>query len=531
MKKICLALFVALLFFNNHTYAQKGNIQYDLKWGEKQRRRAEESFQHYAGHDENGHYIVNSQALAFNTKTYFVKLDNNLNEVKEEEFKVKVNGKKCAIQKLLLLNGQLTAISSVKNKETNGLDLVAHKVNKNTFEVDESHYKILSRIESIPLLSSNYDFIINFSPDSSKVAITTIFPGNSSKNVVYDVKMFNSNFDEIWQKNIAFSEYSENIVLRNIKVNKKGDYYVLTEDASDESDKNNYRLVKILEKGVDKNITDIGEDDERFYDLQLQLDHEGNIICSGYFSNSNARDVDGIYYLKFDREDNEIIEKWLPDLIRKMYPDNLKSENTIELKDYYLDNVLVLDDSSVMLTCESYYSNVYYKSLNQKIINHKFRNFMGPPPSTLSSNDVDEYHHFEDILIVKLSSKGDFLWGKKIAKDQRLKYVSSYNAFVNKNDVYLLYNGTKANINLKEGEKAKAAGGYNGLATLLVRVDENANVEKSVLFEKDEVKLYYQPIKGHQLDENRRFIYTMKGRKECFLLLELINSGNENLGQ
>ncbi|MCX2744638.1 hypothetical protein OO013_12215 [Mangrovivirga sp. M17] len=540
MKRVCFTLFVALFLFNNHTNAQKGNTKYDLKWGEKQRRRAEESFNHYAGHDESGHYIVNVQALAFNTKTYFVKLDNDLNEVKEEQFKVKVNGKKCTIQKLIFLNGQLTAISSVKNKETNGLDLVAHKVNKNTFEVDESDYKILGRMENTSILDENYGIYINLSSDTSKIAITTANPTDPNENAFYTFEIFDSNLQSLWKKDLELPVESKLAVIKNIRVSNDGNIHLLYKEYYEKKEsflsdyKGNiskeyrkkvepnytYKILSVRNNG-DKGEVNIRDNDEYFYDLALKLDNAGNVICTGYFSRLKPNNVAGIYFLKINSESGRILKRVHNDLPQNVISLDFKYRNDVksvtkdkeneanELKHFDLDYLRVLEDGNIILTGEFHHVNSVY----------------------VSPTENKYYHHIRDIMIIKLSPEGEIVWGTKIAKDQRDKYLGSYNAFVNGNDIYLLYNGTKANIDLEPGDKIYSTGGYNGYAALLVRVDANAKVEKSVLFEKDEVDLYFKPIKGNQLDENQRFIYTMKGRKECFLLLKLRNSSDESLGQ
>ncbi len=142
--------------------------------------------------------------------------------------------------------------------------------------------------------------------------------------------------------------------------------------------------------------------DRYITDLNIKVDREENIFAAGFYSNRSTYEMVGTVFCKFNSAGEEITmvaEKFSDEFLAKFLTGR-QIERGLELKYFYLDNIVLRSDGGVLLVAEKYY--------------------------TTFSSMLDVYgywverqiHHYDEVIVNSVSSDGKIEWSTVVSKFQ-----------------------------------------------------------------------------------------------------------------
>ena len=254
--------------------------------------------------------------------------------------------------------------------------------------------------------------------------------------------------------------------------------------------------------------------------MQVSLASNGDIISTGFYSDRNAANLGGAYYLRLDGESREVLHSSFKEFEIDFLTANMterKAERTrkrirqgrdVELPFYYIDELISRPDGSVTMIGEKRQVQVT-------------TSFVGYTAVTT------RHFYYDDILVVDITPEGEINWANRVAKrqwtiDDNAAY-SSYATMIRPRELVLIYNDHADNL-LYDGVGRVAPMRKNSATVVMAaRVGEFGEVRRAGLFRRGEAEIKIRPVFAHQLDEDEMLIFGHRElRNQRFVILKLL---------
>ncbi|RYJ43769.1 hypothetical protein [Flavobacterium beibuense] len=188
-------------------------------------------------------------------------------------------------------------------------------------------------------------------------------------------------------------------------------YHDDREEMSKKDKSVNYHLelFKIPAGSTEINITKIEIKDNFVFAKKLFEDKEGNIVCTGFYNNTDEYDADGIAVIKIHKEGGQynIFTHEIPTQIVKSYLSEKERKEIDKGDDPNVDmlwlwyrDLVTNEDGSMVLFIEHFSIGSVFSPTPDK-----------PLENTYTTN-------FRDILVTKIDAQGNLSWMKKLPKRQ-----------------------------------------------------------------------------------------------------------------
>jgi len=324
--------------------------------------------------------------------------------------------------------------------------------------------------------------------------------------------VFDENMNKLWGNEFTMP-YTEAIMDNSdFSVDGKGNAYLLSKvydsDKRKEKDKEtgkaayHYEVLKFTKdsKEIINTKIEIGDYFIREALLVENSLHEMVIACT-YSKKSVGAGTDGIFLAlmgqdgKITKYKNGYYEFPVEEMIK--FESEREKRRIEKKKDYEapflsVRNIVVNPDGSLFLGLEQN----YIVETSTTYANNPYKN-----------NSTSSYY-YEDIIAVKIGSKGNFEWIRKIPKRQRGDNsggmgTMSYKMVADASGYYFLYLDNKDNLNLTADQEPKLhLDGYGG-QVVVARLDNAGAVTKELVFDtrEEEVKIFpsqFRRINGNQ---------------------------------
>lgn len=324
--------------------------------------------------------------------------------------------------------------------------------------------------------------------------------------------VFDENMNKLWSNEFTMP-YTEAIMDNSdFSVDGKGNAYLLSKvydsDRRKEKDKEtgkaayHYEVLKFTKdsKEIINTKIEIGDYFIREALLVENSLHEMVIACT-YSKKSGGAGTDGIFLAIMDQDGK--ITKYKNGYYEFPVEEMVKFESEREKrriekkKDYEapflsVRNIVVHPDGSLFL------------GLEQNYVVQTNYDYAGSPYKNKSTSS----YYYEDIIAVKIGSKGNFEWIRKIPKRQRGDNsggmgTMSYKMVADASGYYFLYLDNKDNLNLTADQEPKLhLDGYGG-QVVVAKLDNAGTVTKELVFDtrEEEVKIFpsqFRRINGNQ---------------------------------
>lgn len=462
-------------------FAQSSFNKYKIEWSTVEKSDKNSGYiTDFFGSDSQGFYTLSSRAGSIynygavgSNRLPFVKIDyyaNNLKSVNSQSIDFRAMPEKRELEAMFQMRDQrFYLFSSYLNGERENV-LETQLMRPKTLQMS-SNQKEIHKLSFDGYRKSNsgsYGFAM--SPDSSKLVVYYNLPYERAAEEQFGFKVFDQYMKLVWEKEITLPYTDELFQLRQIRVDKKGNLFVVGKVFRDKvrnraQGKPNYDFIVIAYK---ENATVVEEyliklEDRFITELQTAVDEDENITCAGLYSDLGLGGIKGTFYATFDAESKKMINESYKDFDADFIVEGERRTDSKKrqiargkevLESYYLDEIIRRDDGGAVLVAEQYYSRVI-NSTNVRInVNRRYTKY-----------------YYNDIIVVSISPSGEIEWTGKINKNQStindVGIYSSYHLSIVGDELVFLFNDEPKN--LEETDKGvRPFTGAGGMLNLVV---------------------------------------------------------------
>ncbi|NMM48528.1 hypothetical protein [Marinigracilibium pacificum] len=496
----------------------------DIQWGSSQKVKKGLTMRNVVGDDEENIYILNSNRPLYSidgtisfvsSRDELVKYNKDLQFKKAELIEPEIDGNKSDYEDLFQFGGKLVLLSSYRSPDTDNRVLAAQTIDKETL-LPEKSYKKLSEIDSKKFSWKIGFFNYTLSRDSSKLFVYYKKPQKNNENDAFGMHVYDTDLNELWHEEIELPYTEKMFYVKDLIVDNEGNAHVLGVLFEEEgllggvkTKKNgkanyHYRILSFYQRGkvIENYKIEVG--DHFLNDLQIMVDNQMNIICSGFYSNKESRNIKGVYYSRINsktkKTDIETFEDFSTELLSKEATDRKKDAlekkdkkgKDEELEDFDIDKVILKEDGGLVLFAEKFFTRTHTSS-----------NGNGGYTTRTS-------YHFDDILAISLDSQGKVLWSNLIEKSQSGLFYSSYNVAIVEDRTYVLYNEHEKNLNRIKDDPYVSFFGWKSWNATLTEIDSKGNMKGEVLFNCNDIGVINVPIVSSQISSNEMIIFNFR---------------------
>lgn len=385
--------------------------------------------------------------------------------------------------------------------------LNCYTLNLSTFNCTKSTLLDTTVEKKSALFSGQNKRQTNFSisPNKKFIAITTdnVKKNSNSYDVhIFDAKTLSQLFTKGYYSNTEkYYSSSDMIVDNNGVVFSIGKEYLKGRRERKKAKANySYVITKIDNDKIVNGKIELTED-EYIKNMSLSFNKE-NLRLIGYYSQDKVFGIKGVSQFSVDKNNLSILDKKKEPLPAKVFEDlygyrNAKSKKDSELTSFSLDYILEDDNGNTFLIAEEFYVVQVYVS-----------NGINGGGYYMTT------YHYDDILITKLDSDGNLIWGRSIFKRAT---NPSYKAFLKDNKLFILLNSGKKLTDKTDGRLKVSKGWFESTSLYAFVYDVNGNLEHEKI-QDNKGKTSYIPYLGNY--NNGKFVMYnhSKGYKQVMIL-------------
>lgn len=189
--------------------------------------------------------------------------------------------------------------------------------------------------------------------------------------------------------------------------------------------------------------------DRNVTDLILKPDREDNLVVAGFYSDRRNDQLIGVLYARLTKESDTLVAATytrFPNEFLANFLSKAQIERGREIKDLYLDHMVLRADGGALLISEEFYITTNtYNNPAQPYPNYNpyygYSNAYGTP---YGYYNVQRYYNYGDIAAVSISPTGRVEWTSVLQKFQVApdKTQLSYFPFVVADRILFFYRGT-----------------------------------------------------------------------------------------
>ena len=530
MKKIILGLFLltaSLVTFSQARTQIEMTDKAKLNWGSVIKIDKKKRFQDVLAHDKTGSYILTTGKKGKSID----KLNNNMMLENSMTLPLVYQKKQMDLEALVYYNEKFIMLSSFNNRKLKKNYLFYQIINPSNLTLDGS----IKNIGEIAYEKRRFqgDFGFDISADSSNMLLFFEMPYEKNTAEKYSFKVLDSKLDEIWSQEVELPYKEQFFTVKDSEVSSKGDVFVLGKEYNE--DKNSkkmkdlpnykYHILGYYNKGEKIVDYEVSLHDKFIKDVTFDINSSGDIICSGFYSESYGSGIKGAFFLSIDgisrkvkkesyKEFDEafITEGWSDRAINKAKKKKVKKDKSIEMYNYDLRDFILRKDGGVVLLAEQYFVRVVTTTTTDANGN--------------TSTKTTYHYYYNDVIVININLDGDIEWTTKIEKYQHSVNdggrLSSFALQVKDNRMYLVYNESAKQYFDKEERSEMKRKDKRSYLTLLVSIDNNGDYDKEILLNNSVDKVYTVPKLCEQISKNEMLIYSYskKGQKFGTMILQ-----------
>jgi hypothetical protein len=160
-------------------------------------------------------------------------------------------------------------------------------------------------------------------------------------------------------------------------------------------------------------------------DLTIKAGKEGNVFLAGFYSHHSSDEIIGSCFFRISDSLQVAVQSTqrFSDEFLKNFLRDVQIERGRELRNFYLDNIILRSDGGALLIAEKYYTtyntyvDMYGYMVDQRI------------------------HHYDDVIVSSVAANGDLEWSAVARKRQQSESRDhlSYLDVVSGNTLFLVY--------------------------------------------------------------------------------------------
>jgi hypothetical protein len=441
--------------------------------------------------------------VLMNQNNFIYKFDLNNNLIKTKELEMTQDKKELDFEGAMRLQKNIFVFSSFQNKRDKKHYLFVQNYNTST-DALTTNAKLIAELDYSEYSKfNNTTFEKEVSPDSSKVLIFYSLVTKKNEVLRSGINVYDREMNLLWKNDNVTAQFSEGYFeFLKFKVSNTGEVYLLGEHFAEKVnywdaaqfrsrgffskdtynvDKPNYafRVYHYTDKTAKVEGYTFELPKKFIRDINIQPSDNGNVLCSGVYSDPGKVSVAGTFCFEFNTATQTIENKSTLDFGKELLTKDLNAEElklfrrSIDNKQEWDPYGYIISDIKTKQNGDKYFiAEQYISGLHQ------------------ASDGKNTYyqliHLYNDIYIVNLNKQNQISKVDKIAKRQfwldDYKY-SSYKLIEKNNNLYFFFNTFE--------KSKKLAYNTDVLDSFIVRLDVNGSQTRAIFKTKEDLK---QPL-------------------------------------
>lgn len=499
---------------------------FDLYWGESFRDLG--NVERILKTKEDDYISVINRTTLFNfftdyNKRFYFEPIRSLRPERQKKIKLFGDGDRAYLEDFAVLDDQLLIISRRKKTLKKEVSLYYHFLDPDK-TVRENHGFHLETYSLKRSFAFDYLSVTN-NLDKSRVGYLYTLPGGRNEFPTYSFGVFDSTYHVKMQGTSIFPyRYREMRFTRSF-ITDNGNLYVLAEELVDNNQLNwgrndIYRKQLTVFKLKDGELTNFNVDHDQLLLKEIDIIADGEeLIFSGLYAEDVRSGIRGVFFIRMNSMGEIIQEEYTrfstDFLIQgQQLPQNLLNGNPEiheGLGSYRMKTLRRTSDGGFIGIAEHYDEEERFSGTGA--------------PGT--SNRVDTYYYYNNILIYKFDSTGRLLWNTYIPKNQHSindgGYFLSFAEYFKDSSLYLIFNDNSKNylengayLNPNTPHTAHFNSWRNTVAMVRVNLSNGKVFRQSIGGKKMTDIVLVPRLCIENQEENELFLYGKSGNKHRY---------------
>jgi hypothetical protein len=515
---------------------------YTFKWGPESQEAANSQLDKIIATDAEGFYIYRehrSGVLGMGSKKVILEYHSKaLKLVRSRELDLKYKGKELEFKDFIMLGGRrLYMVTYFYNEKLKTTYLFAQKINPDNFILEGD---ILKLDELVGSNSTRDDlFNISSSKDSSKMLVSNHTPSISKGLEEFTIHIFDPEMKELGYRDVVLPYRDDVFTAKEYQIDNAGNAYlsgiVFDKLSGKKKGLPNYGYSLFaypLDTSRQEHEFKITLTDKFITDLTFKPTENGQMICSGFYSDKSNVSIKGTCFIRINLETNKTTAIETKEFDFEFLTAHLSNKNKIkaqkavnandkqneaELPNYALDKLIPRSDGGAILIAEQFYIETRYSN---NYNNQYTFGYGGYNPYRFNNDRVDYYFHYNDIIVVNIRPNGEIQWAARIPKHQESVndkgYNSSYAMSVIQDKLCFVYNDDPRNLDPNK-KKLYATSADNNSIVVLTEINKEGQVSSKPLFNNAKGQdVVTRPKVCRQIGRKEMIIYGERGRAYRF---------------
>lgn len=519
-------ILILLLFSDSIALGQVRSKEASIKWGNTIQASRRGTLLDVVGHDNGGYYML----MQKKRKIYLERYDNKLNFKKIAELKLTdYRGYKRYTENIIQAGDKLFLFSSVQNRKAKKNILLVQTINKKTLLPNRKIQEIATINYERRWNSGSFQSYI--SPDSSKIAVYYQLPYERGEREQFGFYIFDQELNEISKRKVKMPYKDSDFLIEDWEVDNEGNFYVYGIKYDERKEARSKRsqgkpsyvyhvLGYFQDESEDMNYP-VKTDNYFLKDMKLVVDYNGDIVCAGLYSEKTSYNVLGAYYLRIDGRKKRIKEKSFQEFSANFITQNMtprqekrtkkkasKKGKKPELYRYDLDHLILREDGGAVLVAEQYF-----------VVERTYTDAQGNTRTTY-------IYHYNDLIVVNVSPKGEIDWVEKIRKTQITSndggFYSSYCLGYQDDKLYFIFGDHPENYKAGQRDRLRTyQRSSSKYLVSLVTVNLDGEQKKGVLYKLDSGEVYLRPKVCQQINNDQILLFGQKAKTHRFGIMTM----------
>ncbi|HPE46691.1 MAG TPA: hypothetical protein PK380_12545, partial [Deltaproteobacteria bacterium] len=364
-------------------------------------------------------------------------------------------------------------------------------------------------------------FNVYTSPDRERMLVRTFKPYEKEAREQFDLRLYDGDLQLLSERTVDLPYSGDKFVTESVLLDNDGTVMVLgiVYDEKQEARANRkkgdatytYHLLVLPPdaSAPEDHVIDVRE--KFLQDMTFAMGETGDIVCGGFYGNTNEWNIRGAYFLKLDRStkaishqsfkefDDDFITSYMTEKeANKLEKDAAKKDEDLQMYSFELSDIVLREDGGAVFVGEQSYDieSCYTDSKgNTRCVTLFFNN---------------------DIVVINIDPDGEIEWARKVPKRQRITGSAAYSSYalcVVEDKIYFVFNDSNKNFPFSEGGDFDYAiwRGKDPMVSL-VTVEYDGTKHREALLASDLQDAIISTVACRQVDDDRMFIYATRGK-------------------
>lgn len=467
---------------------------------------------------------------------YYLSRFNDLKEVNTKRVSIAVNQNIANFEQALIIDEHPSIVlSNIRDgREQVFLQQYSYELTPRGDAVLIADYEIQKGMSKEPIQ-------IIQSKDKKYFAVLWLLIGKKKENDVYGYAVYDQKLNQIEKGEYEAPFESRFSEITNHLLSNTGHYFFVVKEYEPNPDKK-FNQSDLVNKAM--HIYQVNKDGElqkytisvrgkRIEAISVNSDDSTAYTITGVYGANEYKGIQGVFYMKLDFQNEKILEEnfrefgkdfitedWSKKDIDRVEKNEAKGKDEPSLYNYQMREAQILPDGSMIGIMEQNYVVVRSFSDARSIMTYSYT------------------YYYNDIIVFKIGSEGDFEWISKVKKSQVSTNdggpFSSFASIVNGDKIQLIFNDNIENYD----ENGKYLANYDYYTRFnlkfntvsLTEIDvKSGEQDRHTLFSRKETKTIAVP-KQFRMDNssNMMLLYTTYKGRELYGAFPIGNGSNEN---